>query len=211
MQHVDETTDRLNLESEQTRREETQREAVNEAVFMSQFLPRSLNQVAEHEIQKLEQGEVEDTYAHAVAALTGNRDIVEAVAKKTGRDNVMIRPVQSILSEGGGQSDGDVKSLNANVKAVTFQDGPDDADPDEDDGSDAESMDVSDDEEPDADFVKTTRTLEQLQAEKEAKRAERKANKKAVKEARSEKRLTKIKKKDKKRAIKKAKAGNKKN
>ena len=91
MQHVDETTDRLNLESEQTRREETQREAVDEAVFMSQFLPRSLNQVAEHEIQKLEQGEVEDTYAHAVAALTGNRDIVEAVAKKTGRDNVMTK------------------------------------------------------------------------------------------------------------------------
>ena len=56
MKHVDKTTDRLNQESEDNRREETQREAVNEAVFMSQFLPRSLNQVAEHEIKKLERG-----------------------------------------------------------------------------------------------------------------------------------------------------------
>ena len=45
--------------------------AVDDAVFMSQFLPRSLNQVAEHEIAMIEDGDVEGSYAHAVAALTG--------------------------------------------------------------------------------------------------------------------------------------------
>ena len=55
---------------------------VDEAVFMSQFLPRSLNQVAELDIQMMEDGDVEETYANAVAALTGNKDVVNAVAKK---------------------------------------------------------------------------------------------------------------------------------
>lgn len=215
MEHVDETTDRLNLESEQSRREETQREAVDEAVFMSQFLPRSLNQVADHEIQKLQEGEVEDTYAHAVAALTGNSDVVEAVAKKTGRENVMTKSVQSMLSNSQGDDRKETSLPGASAKTVAFVDElgfvDDAASGDVDDGtSDAEPMDTSD-EDSSPDFVKTPRTPEQLQAEKEAKRAERKANKKAVKEARSENRKTKIKKKDKKRAIKKTKAGNRKN
>ena len=48
---------------------------VDEAVFMSQFLPRSLNQVAEKDIQMIEDGEAEETYVSAVAALTGNQDV----------------------------------------------------------------------------------------------------------------------------------------
>lgn len=218
MKHVDETTDRLSQETEHVRREETQREAVNEAVFMSQFLPRSLNQVADHEIKKLEDGEVEDTYAHAVAALTGNKDVVEAVAKKTGRNNLSV---QSILSASENKTatptlssfDGKTSHHEA-AKAVTFKQDVfnNEADSGEELSFDSESMADSDEESTGSSsgFMKVARTLEQLEAEKEAKRAERKANKKAVKDARNEKRQTKIKKKDKKRAIKKAKAGNKK-
>jgi len=58
------------------------KEEVDEAVFMNQFLPRSLNQVAEYEIKKMETGDVEETYARAVAALTGNEDVVDAVIRK---------------------------------------------------------------------------------------------------------------------------------
>ena len=214
MHHVDETTDLLNLKSEQVRREETQREAVDEAVFMSQFLPRSLNQVADHEMKKLEDGEVEDTYAQAVAAMTGNRNVVEAVAKKTGRDDVMTKSVQSILSKSQPNvaiaaelhSDAIDSENNVTFKGdFTFSA----SDSGEDEASDTALMDISD-EDSSSGFEKTQRTPELLQAEKEAKRAERKANKKAVKEARSEKRQTKIKKKDKKRAIKKTKAGSQK-
>ena len=214
MQHVHDTTSRLNLESEQSRREETQQEAVDEAVFMSQFLPRSLNQVADHEIQKLEKGEVEDTYAHAVAALTGNRNVVDAVAKKTKRDLVMAKSVQSILSKGEPSGTKATSLDAAATKAVTFQDdSSSESQVDEDADSEGESVGGAseDDEESDSGFVKSPRTPEQLQAEKEARRNERRANKKAVKEAQSEKRQNKIKKKDKKRAIKKTKAGNRKN
>ena len=34
---------------------------------MSQFLPRSLNQLADYDVGKIEEGDVEETYAHAVA------------------------------------------------------------------------------------------------------------------------------------------------
>jgi RIO kinase 1 len=213
MQHVNDTTSRLNLQSEQSRREETQQEAVDEAVFMSQFLPRSLNQVADHEIKKLEEGEVEDTYARAVAALTGNHDVVEAVAKKTKRDTVMQTTAQSILSKSDTSDTEATLPDAAGTRGVTFQDDSfsgsevsDGADSEvESDGASIE------DEDADSGFLKSPKTSEQLHAEKEARRNERKANKKAVKEARSEKRQNKIKKKDKKRAIKKTKAGNRKN
>ena len=85
----------------QRRKQEEQLEAVDEAVFMSSFLPRSLNQVAEYDIEKLQAGEVEETYAHAVAALTGNRSVVDAVHQKTAgrhRDSHKDGPVLSSSS-----------------------------------------------------------------------------------------------------------------
>jgi RIO kinase 1 len=175
--------------------------------------------VADHEIKKLQDGEVEDTYAHAVAALTGNKDVVEAVAKKTGRNDVSV---QSILSASESKaarptlysSDGNT-GRDEVAKAVTFQQDAlnNEANSGEESYLGSESMADSDEEstESSSGFVKVARTPEQLEAEKEAKRAERRANKKTVKDARNEKRQTKIKKKDKKRAIKKTKAGNKKN
>jgi len=80
MAQVDQNTVALSKSSDQARREQSQQEAVDEAVFMSSFLPRSLNQVAEYDIQKLEQGDVEESYATAVASLTGNQDVVDAVS-----------------------------------------------------------------------------------------------------------------------------------
>ena len=78
MEQVEGSQMQLSRQSEQERREYVQRQAVDEAVFMSSFLPRSLNQVADYDIQRLQDGDVEETYAHAVAALTGNSEVVEA-------------------------------------------------------------------------------------------------------------------------------------
>mmetsp|Transcript_20446 Transcript_20446/g.31542 ORF Transcript_20446/g.31542 Transcript_20446/m.31542 type:complete len:621 (+) Transcript_20446:56-1918(+) len=206
MNHVGETSARLSGESEEARREETQREAVDEAVFMSQFLPRSLNQVAEHEIKQLAEGEVEETYAHAVAALTGNQDVVDAVAKKSGRDDTKSKTVHSILlsTEGSKKKEGlDAKfAHDSNNEAVSDEEGENNYDENSNEDND-------DDDDDSTRFIKTAMTPEELAAAKEEVRAARKANKRAVKEARSEKRLTKIKKKDKRKAIKKTK-GNKK-
>lgn len=69
--------------TENERRAQHQQESVDEAVFMSQFLPRSLNQVADYEVGKIEEGDVEETYAEAVALLTGNKDVIIAASKKT--------------------------------------------------------------------------------------------------------------------------------
>ena len=189
MEQVEGSQMQLSKQSEQERREYVQRQAVDEAVFMSSFLPRSLNQVADYDIQKLQDGDVEETYAHAVAALTGNSDVVEAY-----------------------------QSYNSQQKAnnVQLDDWkiPDDDQCDEysggsDDDDDAESS--SDGDPNDEPFKKVAKTEEQLQDEKSEQKALRKANKKAVKEAKAERRQTKIKKKDKKKAIKRAKAGNRKN
>jgi hypothetical protein len=178
--------------------------------------------VADHEIKKLQDGEVEDTYAHAIAALTGSKDVVEAVARKTGRVDVMTKSVQSILSASENKTTRPtLHSIDGNTgddestKVVTFSNDSfhDEADSGAEVDSDSESSADSDGGSTGSSsgFVKAARTPEQLLEEKEAKRVERKANKKTVKDARNEKRQTKIKKKDKKRAIKKAKAGNKKN
>lgn len=209
MNHVDETSERLINESEDNRREETQREAVDEAVFMSQFLPRSLCQVAEHEIKKLEDGEVEETYAYAVAALTGNQDVLEAVAKKTGVDVKSNSSVQSIIFSSADKSSDNVEHAVQAEEDLACEGSEDFGDEDETASADDDD-DASDDWEDDTPrFVKQARTPEELASAKEEVRAARRANKMAVKEARSEKRLTKIKKKDKKKAIKKTK-GNKK-
>ena len=38
-------------------------------------------------------GEVEETYAVAVASLTGNQNVVDAVAKRTGRDGTSLHVI----------------------------------------------------------------------------------------------------------------------
>ena len=204
---VDQSTQHRLQASEQTRRKETQQEAVDEAVFMSSFLPRSLNQVADYDIHKLEKGDVEETYANAVASLTGNQTVVDALhANKKKTSDARNRTTTKVSAH-----------TLVDAKHVTFssQEGEgvrenndkDDKDDSEDDGEDSDSDDEDDNDEGAEDesprFVKVARTQEELKAEKDARKLERKSNKKAVREARSEKRLTKIKKKDKKRAIKK--------
>jgi RIO kinase 1 len=139
--------------------------------------------VADYDIKQLQNGEVEETYAHAVAALTGNQDVVDAYKNYQVGQGI---PNASDLAE-------DTEDVTGNAS-------------DDEDYSDDESNQT--DSEAEEKFVKVPRTKEELEAEKTDKRTLRKANKKAVREEKTEKRTTKIKKKDKKRAIKKAKAGN---
>ena len=199
MRHVDAEAQRSVEQTESDLRDEQHREAVDEAVFMSQFLPRSLNQLAEHEIGAIEDGDVEETYAHAVAALTGNEKVVNAVAKKIGRDDIKSN-VHTLISA----------SLNetSNDATTTGDDDNDEDDGDGDSGSGSDESSSSDGTE-DGGYVKRAMTPEEAQAARDARRAERKANKKAVKQENAEKRVNKIKKKDKRRAIKKTR-GNKK-
>ncbi|KAL7473087.1 hypothetical protein ACHAXS_013490 [Conticribra weissflogii] len=202
MEHVDSNAMLMEKASENERRALDQQESVDEAVFMSQFLPRSLNQVADYDVGKIEVGDVEETYAHAVAALTGNEDVVEAVAKKTGVD-VSSKSTHVLFS------------ANVIDGAAWTNDDEDDQNPaeeDSDDENESAELELEDDsssESGERKFVKVAMTPEEAAALKEEEKARRKANKKAVKEAQSEKRMNKIKKKDKQRAIKKAK-GNKK-
>eukprot|EP00540_Astrosyne_radiata_P011752 CAMPEP_0116861378 /NCGR_PEP_ID=MMETSP0418-20121206/22988_1 /TAXON_ID=1158023 /ORGANISM="Astrosyne radiata, Strain 13vi08-1A" /LENGTH=211 /DNA_ID=CAMNT_0004495991 /DNA_START=75 /DNA_END=710 /DNA_ORIENTATION=+ len=210
MKHVDRTAERLREETREGRLKAAQQESVDEAVFMSQFLPRSLNQVADHEIQKLEDGEVEETYAHAVAALTGNRDIVQAVvARRQGADARLAASLGAVRleEEEGDEERPQVRRTDEDDDGGSCGDGSVNALDDANDGDDESSSGGSAEY-----YVKEPKTPEELQAEKEAKKAARKANKKVVKEARSEKRKTKMKKKDKKKDKKKAinKARNKK-
>jgi RIO kinase 1 len=213
MQHVDETTSKLDLHNKESRLKAEQQEAVDEAVFMSSFLPRSLNQMAEYDIQKLQDGEVEETYAHAVASLTGNKDVVDAVAKKS--NNIMTKSMQSIIEASQLPVSEDKVNEKAVQKSLVFSDPLHTTElgsSNEDDGDrESDNEDQSDDSSSDGSeegFVKTARTPDQLQAERDATKADRKANKKAVRDEKCEKRKTKIKKKDKQRAIKKCKAGN---
>ncbi|GAX12983.1 RIO kinase 1 [Fistulifera solaris] len=209
MQHVDASVALLSNQDKQEQLKAEQQEAVDEAVFMSSFLPRSLNQVAEYEIQKLEKGEVEDTYAQAVASLTGNRDVVDAVSKKLGSS--MTKTVQSIISD----ASTDNLFVSENKDVIIEENAMDAMEVESQDGDSAsmgsEDDDDDDDDDEKEDFVKVARTPEQLAAERQAYKADRKANKKAVKELQSEKRKEKMKKKDKQRAIKKSKAGSRKN
>jgi RIO kinase 1 len=215
----------LTSATDEERRKSKQQEAVDEAVFMSQFLPRSLNQVAEHEIRKIAEGDVEDTYAQAVAVLTGNPEVCHEWARKNGREGSIT--VQSILLQKS-----EKHSLGQNCVSVSLSDelqqrsttrecyeedservdgseeGKDDqiSESNSDDSFDSSDEKIEDEE---PRFVRTPRTPEELEAEKKALREKRRANKKFVKEASSEKRKTKIKKKDKRRAINKAKTGSK--
>lgn len=187
LQTVDEHAATMSLSSEEERRRASQQEQVNEAVFMSQFLPRSLNQVAERDVAQIEDGEVEETYAHAVAALTGNLDVLHAVAERTGNESHSIL----LMTEGSPVNDSDSES-------------DDESDESEDDDSSTGDDDIGR-------GSKVFLTPEEREALRQTQKAERKAHKKLVKEEKQERRLTKVKKKDKKRAIKKSKAGNRKN
>lgn len=207
MQHVDESVLLLSSQDKQEKLKTEQQEAVDEAVFMSSFLPRSLNQVAEYEIQKLEKGEVEDTYAQAVASLTGNHDVVDAVSRKLG--NGVTKTVQSIISDASVNTSNFPQEQDTNEIDVITEN--DDLMEVENEDEDSEATESDDEDDNKANFVKVARTPEQLAAEKEAHRADRKANKKAVKELQSEKRKEKMKKKDKQRAIKKTKGSTRKN
>lgn len=189
---VERGTDRLSKLTVQDQKRRLQKEQVDEAVFMSQFLPRSLNQVADVDIKQMEMGEVEDSYAEAVAALTGNRDVVAAVVQK-----------QRQISLEGGHDLLEIEGENHAVEECSMVD---DSSNDERSGND----DDSDDEEDDDDrFIKKVMTPEEKEAAKSERRAAMKAHKKTVKEANSAKRQAKIKKKDKRRAINKTR-GNKK-
>lgn len=187
MHEVEQYNSKISESSVQERRELARKEASDEAVFMSSFLPRSLNQIADYDIQKLEKGDVEETYAHAVAALTGNPQELEKLNNNATDAADLPRGENGDLVESQGED-----STN-----------------DDEEVGDSSDEDESGDDEDDQ-FVKIPRTPEELEFEKAEKRATRKTNKKAVREAKTEKRETKIKKKDKKRAIKRAKAGNKK-
>lgn len=187
MKEVEVSVKKLSTKSDKERRDHDQQNTVDEAVFMNSFLPRSLNQVADYDIKKLEDGEVEETYAHAIAALTGNQDVVENYRKYKAGEGL---PKNDSLFT---NRDYKTNRIDDNEIGMETLDGSDDEDSDESTG-----------------FKKVPKTKEQLEAEKVELKATRKANKKAVREEKAEKRTRKIKKKDKKRAINKAKAGNRK-
>lgn len=86
MTQVQSTQKKLESASNDDRRLAMEKEQVDEAVFMSQFLPRSLNQICDMDIQKIEEGDVEMEYACAVAKLTGNKDVIKAVIDNNNQD-----------------------------------------------------------------------------------------------------------------------------
>jgi len=191
MEVVESGADRLSRLTVQDQKRCVQKEQMDEAVFMSQFLPRSLNQVAEVDIQKMDMGEVEETYAEAVAALTGNRDVVEAVLKKQRQKSQKESHAVVLVT------DSETDSAN--------ECGPDGGgDSEEEASDDSEDSGDSDGEEGNR-FIKKKLTVEEREVAKSEKRAAMKVHKKAVKESNSTKRREKIKKKDKKRAINKTK------
>lgn len=192
MREVETSFKELSTKSGNERRENDQKNSVDEAVFMSSFLPRSLNQVADYDIRQIEKGEVEETYAHAVAALTGNQDVVENYKNYKAGEG-LLHPIKKLQVDTQNDQNND-----ANNSDATGDEGK----------NPAHDCDEDSDDEPR--FVKVPKTQEELIVEKTELREARKANKKAVREEKAEKRLTKIKKKDKKRAIKKAKNGNRK-
>jgi RIO kinase 1 len=195
MEQVDKQMDALAAASISEQKEWKQKMEIDEAVFMSQFLPRSLNQVAEIDIQMMNKGEVEETYAHAVAALTGNKDVVDAVVKK--QKNVRMDLGQDVdHNQIDSEDDDDVDDQYMSDDEVS-------------DDNDEDSIENDDSYDENGRFIKKARTPEELKAARDELKAKMKVHKKTVKEETAEKRKEKIKKKDKKRAINKTK-GNKK-
>ncbi len=187
IEKIDAQANTLSMASKIEQKKWKQQVDVDEAVFMSQFLPRSLNQVAEQDVQKIEDGEAEETYANAVAALTGNKEVIGAQSSNKKKNQMDCEEREERNDEYGENSD--------------FEESSDSDDEDESQAEDDNGDDV---------FVKVSMTEEERMKIKDAKRNEKKAKKKAVKEAQSEKRKNKVKKKDKKRAINKTKGSKKK-
>lgn len=188
MDKVDRHIDKFASASISEQKEWKQKVDMDEAVFMSQFLPRSLNQVAEIDIKMMNDGNVEETYAYAVAALTGNKDVVDAVVMK---------------QKGEGRMD----LINDNESDNDSNSSEDESVHDDDDESNEDDESSSYDDE--GRYIKKAKTPEELKAARDAMKLQKKSHKKAVKGQTAEKRKEKIKKKDKKRAVSKTK-GNKK-
>jgi RIO kinase 1 len=201
--------------SEEEQRSYKHTEQVEEAVFLSSFLPRSLNQIAEADAVKIEQGQhVEASYAHAIAALTSTGSNYSRANDNHTTNNeekssalgpgLTTTTTATATNIGGQSSDVGANTLSPQTKekSLTFSE-----DDDEDNYDHLDEEDDSSDTSPDG-FVNGKATPEERQAERDAAKLQRKADKKAVKELQKEKRKTKIKKKDKKRAIKKSKSGN---
>ena len=200
------------------RRTRSQFESTEEAVFMSQFLPRSLNQVADYDVSKIEEGDVEETYAVAVAALTGNVNVVAAAVAASKRNNGNTPHVTFSAPDDTASAPDEYDDSNCNDDDPADQSSSDDGmgimneEEDEDDvnnHNDERKMEQIIDEFGNERYVKIAMTPEEASAAKEAIRAMRRENKKTVKECQSEKRKVKIKKKDKQRAINKTKGSKK--
>ena len=200
MQQVDFEVERLRNITVSEQKLAKHKEEVDEAVFMSQFLPRSLNQVAECEIRKLEDGDVEESYARAVAALTGNEAVVQEVIQRQEQNqmeeeaNYASNVISGVELEDPGRIAGDESEVDSDHLEQDIDDDDDDDDYDDNDDDESEV------------YVKKAMTPEEFAVMKEAKKAAMKAHKKAAKESQREHRLSKVKKKDKKRAIKKSKS-----
>ncbi len=207
MGEVEEARREMDAATDAERRDMAHKEQVSEAVFMSQFLPRSLTQVNEAEIKKMERGEREEDYVRAVAMLTGNQEVVDklggggGVALKIGGKGRKGRGQGEAAGEAAGDAEGSVPPAPAPLAGSAPPGAPAAPASPESDESDSDS-DGSQSDEP---YVKVPLTPEQAKAIKEERRRERKANKVKVKEEKKEGRKDKIKKKDKKRAIMKAK------
>lgn len=195
MQQVDELSAKYLTMNDQERQKEEQRESVDEAVFVSSFLPRSLNQVHEVDVDNLEKGNVEESYAKAVASLLPDENVNNDMPK-LANDLKAVRFQGENLGEESNET-----SADADHNLEIDEDNSDD---DSSDNDDDKSSCTSDDEKG---YIKIPRTPAELEAEKQAEREKRRANKKNVKEEKKENRKVKIKKKDKKRAIKKSKTG----
>jgi RIO kinase 1 len=219
MNRVDVNVTVMENSTEDERRIRTQQESTEDAVFMSQFLPRSLNQVADYDVVKIEEGDVEETYAIAVAALTGNADVVAAAtaaskkngAKKSKSSHVTFSAPDNAddayIADDGSNCFDPPECCSSDEGISSDEDGIY-HDEDESGGCEGEIDESCDANE--GQYVKVAMTPEVAAAAKEAIRAMRKENKKAVRDSQSEKRKMKIKKKDKQRAINKTKGSKKK-
>ena len=187
MDTVEGRADAMMLDTEDERRAKLQKASTEEAVFMSQFIPRSLNQIAEREQKNMLKGDREEDFVKAVALLTGNGGEGEGEG------------------EGGEEEGGEVEVEEAEKEEE--EENEDDSENDRDDDNDTDEYDSDDDDDDDDDekHVKIALTEEEKKAKKEERKAFLKANKLRTKEENKSKRETKVKKKDKKRAINKAK------
>ena len=167
---------------EETAEEREQRE-VDDAVFMSQFIPRSLTQVNEQELKRMEKGEREDDYVKMVALLTGNEEVVN---KMGGTEGVFFNVGGKEKHKKGGGEEAEA------------------GEGEREEGSDDESSEYDSDA-PDKKPWKAKKTPEERTQMEAEKKDERRTNKKEVKEAQAAKRLVKMKKKEKQRAISKTK------